>query len=427
MTFPCRERHNRLRAMTANEDSNSYMKTRLFDDKPRDYTERSPRAESSYSFLDRSSLPEYERIRNMLELWISLLPKEQRKRAVANMRHKGRGSRDKENQFNAAFFELFMHEFLVGTGGNVEVEPSINGRTPDFRVNERVEDGSEIKYVVEATDLDLERGTELESGWNELSAIDALNEIECDDFLLFVRTKGNLNSQPRKRDLKRPFEELVEHVKYDELLRISARPGFRFDDFPTRVFTHGNWSITGQLCPVSSETRKTGRYFVGGWSKGVDHIDDIGRTRDRLYDKSKRYKGVDNLVIALRCDNSNTRLREVLFGSQVMHVYFHKDPTNVGPLPEPRYSQRRDGFWFNSSGPQNLHVIGVATFFGVYPWSLDKATAIFYANPYLNRPMPRWANLVTHAEFSDNKINIVEGVSLTTFLRNYEINEAPYG
>ena len=105
------------------DDCDSHKKLKLFEDKPRDYTKPSLRAETTYSFLDRSSLPEFERVRCMLERWVERLPRKHRQKTVANLRHRAPGSRTDEIQFNAGFFELFLHEFLLGTDGEILVEP----------------------------------------------------------------------------------------------------------------------------------------------------------------------------------------------------------------------------------------------------------------------------------------------------------------
>ena len=108
------------------------------------------RAETTYSFLSRSSLPEFERVQSMLERWVKRLPKTHQEKTVANMRHKAPGSARNQAQFNAAFFELFLHEFLRGTGGEVQVETTIDGLTPDFRVTEELAGSRQLAYVVEA-------------------------------------------------------------------------------------------------------------------------------------------------------------------------------------------------------------------------------------------------------------------------------------
>ena len=71
----------------------------LFDDKPRDYADPSLRAESIYAFLDRSSLPEYERVRCMLQRWVDRFPPKHQPEILGQMRHEGSGSRTREKAF----------------------------------------------------------------------------------------------------------------------------------------------------------------------------------------------------------------------------------------------------------------------------------------------------------------------------------------
>lgn len=400
---------------------------RLFDDKTRNYEGQSLRGESAYSFLDRSSLPEFERIRRMLERWVERLPEEHQKNFVARIRHKGSGSSKEEAQFNETFFELFLHEFFLGTTRDITIEPNIFGRTPDFRIIEELADGNQFEYVVEATDINLERGTKLERNGNERSVIDALNEIDCQDFFLIAEVRGELEATPPKRKLKSTFEDLIKKANYEELLLRTAGPEFDFSKLPAAEFNFGTWSIVGHLCPVVPESREIGGKFVGVLSGEAGSLDDIGKTRNRLYEKANRYRNVDSLIVALRCDESNHRMQEVLFGKQQFNFFVHNDPTETTPLPKPFHSQKLDGFWFNSRGPQNDHVIGIATFYGVHPWSLDQARAVFYSNPYVDGPMPKWTKLVTHAEYNNGEISIVEGVPICNFLGDYEVIGNPFG
>jgi hypothetical protein len=131
------------------------------------------------------------------------------------MRHKGSGSATEDRQFNAALLELFLHEFLQGTGASVLVDPEIGGLTPDFKVTEQLDTGQQIDYVVEATDIEVGRNSELEIPWIERAALDVLNEIESPDFYLHVETSGALGSMPSKRSLKSPFEQLLKDTDYD--------------------------------------------------------------------------------------------------------------------------------------------------------------------------------------------------------------------
>ena len=331
------------------------LMSRLFDNKPRNYTKPARRAETTYSFLDLSSKPEVGRVRGMLERWVERLPKKQQRDTVARVRHNPPGSQQDEIQFNAAFFEVFLHEFLLGTGGEVVVEPMIDGLTPDFGVTEELADGSQLTYLVEAKDIDLERGTKLERDWNELKVLDTLNEISSPDFRLHIRMEGKLESLPRKAHLKRTFEKLLRGAKYEEVLLISqGQQGLNLEHLPSSSFQHGSWTVVGHLLPVLPERRGNTVGFVGVVSMGVDNVDDIGKTKDRLYDKAKHYKNAENLIIALRCDISNDRIDKVLFGSQQFTFYVHNDTTDTTPLPKPHYSQKLNGFlvqlrWANQS------------------------------------------------------------------------------
>ena len=117
----------------------------LFDNVERDYVLPANAGESLYSFYNRSSLEGFARVRAMLQRWIERLPDNQPEKFVSRMRHKGRGSSIENQRFNSAFVELFVHEFLRGTtDAHVEVEPWINGLTPDFRVTETLSDGTDV-------------------------------------------------------------------------------------------------------------------------------------------------------------------------------------------------------------------------------------------------------------------------------------------
>ena len=398
------------------------MNTVLFDEKDRDWTNPSRNAETTHDFYDRSALLEFERLRKMLQRWIDRLPPEHQSAFVSRMRHDGRGSATEEISFQGAFFELFLHEFLLGTGGKVEVAPLIHGLTPDFGVAEE-KLGRTIDYVVEATNVDVVGGSDLATNPNEQYALDVLNEIESPDYFLWVETKGNLTSTPRKRDLKQPFEELIQNANYDDVCEQHELSPFSGHSLltPSETVQHGNWVLTGWLIPVNNRPNK-GRFIgIGPRKDGV--FDDIEKIRTALSEKAKRYRDVDSLVIALRgYPWPLDRLNEALFGRLVLDVYAPKDPAYAGPIPPPRERQQLDGFWGSSSGSQNEHVIGVLKFNEVYPQSVSRATAVFYANPYVQKLLPSWASAITHAEYDygTGRVEIVEGVPPYTFVPDHE-------
>ena len=107
--------------------------------------------------------------------------------------------------------------------------------------------------------------------------------------------------------------------------------------------------------------------------------------------------------------------------------YMQSQKTNAGAFHSPFYNRRRDGFWANNSGPQNQNVIGVVAFYDLHPWTIGNVKAIFYSNPYVDKPMPDWTKSITHAEYSDGEVDIVEGTQPFTFMRDYEVIGNPFG
>ncbi len=343
------------------------------------------------------------------------------------MRHKGYGSRANDRQFNAGFFELFLHGFLNGTDGRVEAQPSHESRTPDFRVTLVLEDGAEFSYMVEATDLDLETSTSLERDQNELSVFDKLNEISSPDFRLSLQTEGKLISTPPLRKLKQHFEDMIKETDYDDQLGIYIGCG----QDPTHLplippFSHGNWKLTGRLIPVLPEGRPNSGTLILLYPAKVGHYDDIGKTKARLKEKIGQYPNAENLIIALRCNLTNDRLDEALLGKLGASPYRRREGTSSVVFHGPFVNRRMDGFWANTSGPQHKDVIGVVAFYDLYPWSLANTRAVFYSNPYVDSPMPDWTNLITHADYSDGEVRMVEGTPPYEFLRDYEAIGNPF-
>ena len=393
----------------------------LFDDIVRTYTGPAQRSESHFHFYNQSALPAVDRLRKMLQRWVCRFPEDKRNDIVNRMRHEGTGSRSEDRSFDSAFFELAVHEFLRGTGAEVEVDPNIAGRTPDFSAAERYPVADGQKYYVEALDISTADNTGLEISWNDKSCEDVLNEIESPDFYLLVEASGVLESMPRKQALKAPFQRLLAEVDYDDVSAGYEGSG-NWDTLPSATFKHGDWELTGRLLPVSPSRRpkQTGSRFVGSSFGGAGTFDDVGKPRNRLDVKAKRYRHVPRLIIAVSEDEWGIRMNEVLFGTQTYTFYVNADPHDKSPVPEPHPSQRMDGFWCNSSGPQNQHVVGVLLFRTLYAHCVHRAQVTFYSNPYVDVALPSWTRAIPHSEYRDGKITIANGLPPSTYMTDHE-------
>ena len=281
-------------------------------------------------------------------------------------------------------------------------------------------DGTRLEYIVEATDIDIEKGTKLERDRNELSVFDSINEIFSADFYLDLETKGKLTSRPGKRKLKDPFEKLIKETNYEKLVESVGIHGYNRDYLPTAKVQHYGWTLRGWLVPVRPEHRPKCDDLIGIYPGRGGALDDIGKTKARLEEKADQHRRVDNLIIALRCSPINNRIDEALFGRQSGSLKPQIGMHEPLRFPKSFENRRKDGFWVNNSGPLNQRVIGVVVFKDLHPWSIVESKAVFYANPYAENPMPTWTKAISHADYSEGDIKIVEGVPVTDFVRDFE-------
>src|SRR5580704_9389241 len=84
-------------------------------------TDASPKlySESGYAHMNRRAGQDYDRIRNEIERWAARLPDS----AYADVQGRLRSGDD--NDFDSAFFELYVHELLVKSGHTVVPHPTL--------------------------------------------------------------------------------------------------------------------------------------------------------------------------------------------------------------------------------------------------------------------------------------------------------------
>ena len=281
--------------------------------------------------------------------------------------------------------------------------------------------------MVEVTDVNLEKVPHPSTDWNERYVIDALDEIDSPDYFLHIETRGTLDRTPRKRDIQRPFQELIEATDYEEALVLARIPGYMFDVMPTKTIQLGNWTLTGSLMPVSPAHRpKIGR-FVGGYPSLDATITTLSTPRHRLAEKARIYRDVDNLIIALRFSPWEIPMDQLLFGLPELETSPYGRSGVAHAIPQRQSDYHCTGFWLDKTGFIHETVIGVVAFHTLHLHCVDKTTAVFYPNPYVPKPLPAWATSITHADYSDGRLNIVQGLPPCAYATDYEVVERPFG
>jgi hypothetical protein len=115
----------------------------IFDDITRDDGGPPQQGEGLFTYLNRSNRPEAVRVRNLVDDWLSRYPIEHHDALVSRFRS------NIDDQHRAAFFELFLHQFILRRGHKViAIEPKLahTTKSPDFLLKSA--DGS--RYYLEA-------------------------------------------------------------------------------------------------------------------------------------------------------------------------------------------------------------------------------------------------------------------------------------
>ena len=136
---------------------------------PRNYTE------SEFEFLQRVDGPFWARVRNLIEAWFAEFPRNRRRHLSEQLR--GRDQR----QFAAAFWELYLHATLRGSGLNVTPLKEADSRTPDFEVI-----AGSNRFFVEATVVSGQSDPEADAERRRGVLLDALDGLRSSRFSLDV-------------------------------------------------------------------------------------------------------------------------------------------------------------------------------------------------------------------------------------------------
>lgn len=338
----------------------------LFSQRTRTDTAPSAHTESTYEFLDRCAKAGCDEVREELEKWFAKYPPREATALKRRMMTK---------DFESAFFELFLHEFLGRTGLNVEVEPPIAaGVRPDFYAL-----SAATSFYVEAavvSDQSL-----AERGQDEMRAViyDAINEAHSPDYFLHVAEFELKGKQPSSRAIKAFVAAHVAASNYEEISALAARaerPCWVYEDDKVRIVIH---PVPKHGARGEAGVRPIGIYPTESQWGGSE-----ASIRDRLAGKAKKFKGIRTpLVLAVNCISRwGTDWDDIvaaLFGSDQISVDVH---TQVA-----RSSRKKNGLFYGPTGPRNTRVSAVLAT-RLFPWAITRARIDLIHNPWARYPLP---------------------------------------
>ena len=281
---------------------------------------RGTEREGIHEFLEREGVQEAAPIRDWIEHWYRQLPREKQSDIRARLRS---GQTDR---FTEAYFELQMFGLLKTSRHQVCVEPVLSKGSykPDFLAIR----GSRAFYL-EATVCgqgDHNAG-KLRGNANENDAVEKIRSAVREEEVhmhshLWLRAEGNLDRTLSKREIGKPFIDLIRRSSAEEVEQ-SLESGLPLQG----VFKCGDWSLRGVLRP--QPVKGTVGHIWGPVRSAVGDASDAISTS--LVKKAKEWRrkgpgGEEILVIALSVCHSQYLWNR---GDEIRAIA--RDPTNEAP------------------------------------------------------------------------------------------------
>lgn len=346
----------------------------LFEDKERVDNQLAYHLENDYNFYDRTAIPEFVKIRVMLNEWFARYPDAEKKDLKSNFKA----------QFSSAFFELFVHELFVSQGFTLTPHPVIPGteKRPDFLAKR-----GDIELYLEAKEATDESNAD-RAYKNKVGALfDSMNKMNCPNYFLIIDELSMKSSnQPRgkiinsciEKEIKKVDKELLEnHIDIQE-----------FFEKKKIIYDDEDVYIVIKLIPLEKEYieeknslhRPIGVYpsnfFWGGSEKSI---------KDAVKEKAGRYGIIDKPFII--CINSTSRkgtadysVFEAILGSS--QFSWSTDPNNK----DERFERRNDGVFRGPENPTYTRISGVLIT-NVHPSSSSVANHWLIKHPYTNNDL----------------------------------------
>lgn len=299
----------------------------IFDEKIR--TDSSPRknSETLYNFLCRTATERYELVRRDINSMLASYP---------DGLSKNRLIKDFSSDFDAAFFELFLHNFLKEKGYEVFPEPTFpNSKSaPDFLAKKDA-----VEFISEAKVIKNSEPIQSAFGINERIAEYIDSNVSSDHFFL------SINSVSKEDGLK--FSELVKFLNgilEDEIKNYELMKENQESKIITYVNKTNDIFIEFDIIPKSSP--KAGQRVVGGRGMVSSWTNHYQRLRAAIKDKITKYQALDKkLVIAINdltgSDLNNIDKAQALYGEEVYRTIPGTSKFDIGRKPNGLWSDDR--------------------------------------------------------------------------------------
>jgi hypothetical protein len=345
-------------------------------------------AESRAAFLNRAHTTFWAEVRRVMEEWFARVPAD----AQRDLRARLRSTDDR--QFDAAHWELYLHESLIRAGFSVTLHPSVRGtnRHPDFLVD----DGETGFYVEAAVVADSDRDVVLAR--RRARVFDALDRLSDPNFFLWIDVHREGDSDLATRPLRGGLLRWLATLDPDHVQQRLAQTG-DIESVDPFEWQDAGWHIRFRPWPKAVEARGPSEHgLLGVFGPGdVALINDVAPLRRTLAAKGSAYGALDRpFVIAARTGGMFTDDFDVLnalYGTSQVEFGRRPDGSIVS-----RDIRALDGYWRAPGGWAHTHVSALVIARNLSPWSVAEAVTSIWEHPAPTMPMPSlsmWRRLAT--------------------------------
>ena len=314
---------------------------KLFDEIDRVDSSYRGRTEQYFAFLNRSANPIDRDIRNVAESWFARFPEEKKKDIHGRFRAE-------DGPHSGVLLELIAHEFLNAIGTDVEVEPDLNGLTPDF---EATVDGTRILFECTVVHPPT---TRVSADKREATIKKAIDALDTGRFSLGTRFVRHGPGQPSGKQFRRKIKDWLVTLNPDEP-KISER-----------LFSREGWQVNVSAYPLKPRVYKQ----EGDRSIGVEM--DAGmvtggpQIQDALERKAEKYKASQLpyvVVLSHKLGRIDIELHSIfensivdaLFGGMKWVIPRDLDFSKTPARETPSF----DGVFGSSENPKNRRVSAI--------------------------------------------------------------------
>ncbi len=323
--------------------------------------------ESTYHFLDTVAGPYWEKSRQVTNDWFGHISASEKRDL------KGRFQSKKDHQHRAAYWEIYLHEYLRRCGYSLEVHP-LHGpgvKSPDFLASNASE-----SFFLEATTIDLPRHERDENGRRQ-PIFDAIQrKVHSDNFGLGLESLVDGHESPPTEGLCLELNRWLNSLHPDDCFPAEGmRPVY-----PECQIVFGSWKW--QFTALPNLSQRCNQSVIRSWPSQGGLVSDYLHMAVNLKEKADRYGDLDRpLLLAMM----NPRVRSGDLGELHRALFGHlgERPKNLCEgIWDTNFIRSPTPFWFDKEGPKHTNVIGVLYLNGASPWSVTENSVTAWECPW---------------------------------------------